>query len=67
MPDGGLKIGATVRNSDLAYDARVQRDYVCCRKRSSMGASAQVRNMATVAGTAAAHTLHVLPRHRNAV
>src|SRR6266581_523209 len=27
MPDGGLKIGATVRNSDLAYHAKVQQDY----------------------------------------
>src|SRR6267378_8618010 len=27
MPDGGLKIGATVRNSDLANDPHVQRDY----------------------------------------
>src|ERR1700684_4339330 len=26
-PDGGLKIGATVRNSDLAHDPTVQRDY----------------------------------------
>src|SRR6266513_3321271 len=26
-PDGGLKIGATVRNSDLAHHAAVQRDY----------------------------------------
>src|SRR6266566_2595296 len=28
MPDGRLKIGATVRNSDLAYDPHVQRDYL---------------------------------------
>ena len=27
-PDGGLKIGATVRNSDLAHHPMVQRDYV---------------------------------------
>src|SRR6266480_2753524 len=50
MPDGGLKIGATVRNSDLAYDARVQRDYVVLSQAILNGASAQVRNMATVAG-----------------
>ena len=50
MPDGGLKIGATVRNSDLAYDARVQRDYVVLSQAILQGASAQVRNMATVAG-----------------
>ena len=50
MPDGGLKIGATVRNSDLAYDARVQRDYGVLSQAILNGASAQVRNMATVAG-----------------
>src|SRR6266699_6731647 len=50
MPDGGLKIGATVRNSDLAHDARVQRDYVVLSQAILNGASAQVRNMATVAG-----------------
>ena len=50
MPDGGLKIGATVRNSDLAYDPRVQRDYFVLSQAILNGASAQVRNMATVAG-----------------
>ncbi|HEY8187746.1 MAG TPA: xanthine dehydrogenase family protein subunit M [Pyrinomonadaceae bacterium] len=50
MPDGGLKIGATVRNSDLAYDPRVQRDYLVLSQAILNGASAQVRNMATVAG-----------------
>jgi len=50
MPDGGLKIGATVRNSDLAYDPRVQRDYSVLSQAILNGASAQVRNMATVGG-----------------
>ena len=49
-PDGGLKIGATVRNSDLAYHARVQRDYSVLSQAILQGASAQIRNMATVAG-----------------
>src|SRR5215831_9906975 len=49
-PDGGLKIGATVRNSDLAYDPRVQRDYSVLSQAILQGASAQIRNMATVAG-----------------
>jgi len=48
--DGGLKIGATVRNSDLAYDQRVQRDYSVLSQAILQGASAQIRNMATVAG-----------------
>src|SRR5262245_16918613 len=49
-PDGGLKIGATVRNSELAYHAKVQRDYSVLSQAILQGASAQIRNMATVAG-----------------
>jgi xanthine dehydrogenase YagS FAD-binding subunit len=49
-PDGGLKIGATVRNSDLAYHAKVQSDYSVLSQALLQGASAQIRNMATVAG-----------------
>src|SRR5215831_140175 len=50
MPDGGLKIGATVRNADLANHARVQRDYAVLSQAILSGASAQLRNMATTAG-----------------
>lgn len=50
LPNGGLKIGATVRNSDLAYDATVQRDYAVLSQAILAGASAQLRNMATTAG-----------------
>ena len=50
MPDGGLKIGATVRNSELAYHAKVQSDYSVLSQAILQGASAQIRNMATVAG-----------------
>jgi xanthine dehydrogenase YagS FAD-binding subunit len=50
MPDGGLKIGATARNSDLAYHAKVQSDYSVLSQAILLGASAQIRNMATVAG-----------------
>lgn len=49
-PDGGLKIGATVRNSDLAYHPTVQRDYSVLTQAILAGASAQLRNMATTAG-----------------
>jgi xanthine dehydrogenase YagS FAD-binding subunit len=49
-PDHGLRIGATVRNSDLAYHPRVQRDYSVLSQAILQGASAQIRNMATVAG-----------------
>src|SRR5947208_355624 len=50
LPDGGLKIGATVRNSDLAYHAKVQQDYSVLSQAILQGASAQIRNMATVGG-----------------
>lgn len=49
-PDGGLKIGATVRNSDLAHHPAVQRDYAVLSQAILSGASAQLRNMATTAG-----------------
>jgi xanthine dehydrogenase YagS FAD-binding subunit len=50
MPDGGLKIGATVRNSDLAHHPTVQRDYPVLSQALLAGASAQLRNMATTSG-----------------
>src|SRR5262245_9861076 len=50
LPTGGLKIGATVRNSDLANDATVKRDYPVLSQAILQGASAQLRNMATTAG-----------------
>jgi xanthine dehydrogenase YagS FAD-binding subunit len=49
-PDGGLKIGATVRNSDLAHHPKVQKDYLVLSQAILNGASAQIRNMATVSG-----------------
>src|SRR5680860_1137792 len=49
-PEGGLKIGATVRNSDLAYHAKVRRDYPILSQAILSGASTQLRNMATTAG-----------------
>jgi xanthine dehydrogenase YagS FAD-binding subunit len=48
--DGGLKIGAMVRNSDLANHARVQKDYSVLPQAILQGASAQIRNMASVGG-----------------
>jgi xanthine dehydrogenase YagS FAD-binding subunit len=50
LPNGGLKIGATVRNSDLAHNATVKRDYSVVSQAILQGASAQLRNMATTAG-----------------
>ena len=48
--DGGLKVGATVRNSDLAHHPTVERDYSALSQAILSGASAQLRNMATTAG-----------------
>ncbi|HEX7889295.1 MAG TPA: xanthine dehydrogenase family protein subunit M [Ramlibacter sp.] len=48
--DGGLRIGALVRNADLAADARVRRDYGVLSRALVAGASGQLRNMATTAG-----------------
>lgn len=50
LPGGGLKIGATVRNSDLAHHPQVQRDYSVLSQALLSGASAQLRNAATTAG-----------------
>src|SRR5580692_8393600 len=48
--DGGLRIGALVRNGDLAADARVRRDYGVLSRALLSGASGQLRNKATTAG-----------------
>ncbi len=47
---GGLRIGALVRNTDLAADTRVRRDYAVLSRALLAGASAQLRNKATTAG-----------------
>ena len=49
-PEGGLRIGALVRNTDLAADARVRRDYGLLSRALLAGASGQLSNMATTAG-----------------
>lgn len=48
--DGGLRIGALVRNTDLAADDRVRRDYGVLSRALVSGASGQLRNKATTAG-----------------
>ena len=49
-PDAGLRIGALVRNTDLAADARIRRDYALLSRALLAGASGQLRNRATTAG-----------------
>ncbi|WP_433438432.1 FAD binding domain-containing protein [Nonomuraea sp. CA-141351] len=50
LPDGGLRIGALVRNSALAADRRVRTRYPMLSQALLSGASGQLRNMATVGG-----------------
>ena len=47
---GGLRIGALVRNTDLAANEHVRRDYAVLSRALLSGASAQLRNQATTAG-----------------
>jgi xanthine dehydrogenase YagS FAD-binding subunit len=49
-PEGGLKIGALVRNSTLAADMRVRKNYEMLSRALLSGASAQLRNKATTGG-----------------
>lgn len=50
LPNGGLRIGALVRNTDLAADSRIRRDYGLLSRALVAGASGQLRNKATTAG-----------------
>ncbi|MCI4590571.1 xanthine dehydrogenase family protein subunit M [Sphingobium sp. BYY-5] len=47
---GGLRIGALVRNTDLAADQTVRRDYAVLSRALVAGASGQLRNKATTGG-----------------
>lgn len=49
-PEGGLRVGALVRNTDLAANERVRRDYPLLSRALLAGASGQLRNKATTAG-----------------
>ncbi|HEV7991107.1 MAG TPA: xanthine dehydrogenase family protein subunit M [Gemmatimonadaceae bacterium] len=50
LPDGGLRLGALARMSDVAWDARVKERYPVVSQSLLLAASGQVRNMATMAG-----------------
>ncbi len=50
LPNGGLRIGAMVRNSDLAWHPAVKKDYTVLSEAILSGASPQLRNMATTGG-----------------
>lgn len=49
-PEGGLRIGALVRNTDLASHKRVRKEYAVLTKAVVAGASGQIRNKASTAG-----------------
>jgi xanthine dehydrogenase YagS FAD-binding subunit len=50
LPNGGLRIGAMVRNSDLAHHPEVVKNYAVLSLALLSGASPQLRNMATTGG-----------------
>src|SRR5262249_28674513 len=50
QPDGSIRVGALVRNSDLAHDPRIVSRYPVLSQALLAGASAQLRNMATTGG-----------------
>jgi xanthine dehydrogenase YagS FAD-binding subunit len=50
LPDGGIRIGALVRNADLAHDSSFAQAYPAVAEALLSGASAQLRNAATVGG-----------------
>ena len=50
LPDGGLRLGALSRMSDVAWDARVKERYPLVSQSLLLAASGQLRNMATIAG-----------------
>ena len=50
LPDGGVRIGMLVRNADLAYDADSARCFPAVAEALLSGASAQLRNVATLGG-----------------
>ena len=50
LPDGGVRIGALVRNSDLAADRTIRSRYPLLAQAVLAGASGQLRNLATTGG-----------------
>src|SRR6202043_2425718 len=50
LPGGGVRIGALVRNADLAHDSGFARRFPAVAEALLSGASAQLRNAATVGG-----------------
>jgi len=66
LPTGGLRIGAMVHNSDLAWNADVQKFYAVLSEALLSGASPQLRNMATTGGNLMQRTRCAYFRERGA-
>jgi len=66
LPNGGLKIGATVRNSDLAHHAKVQKDYAVAGH-SVRGIRAASKLGDHSGQPSSKNAMHVLPRQCNAM
>ncbi|OZI49536.1 FAD binding domain-containing protein [Bordetella genomosp. 4] len=66
LPDGRTRIGALVRNADLARDERIAAQYPVLSQALLSGASAQLRNMATTSGNLLQRTRCVYFRDRAA-
>jgi xanthine dehydrogenase YagS FAD-binding subunit len=66
LPNGGLRIGALVRNSDLAWHPEVQKSYAVLSQAILSGASPQLRNMATTGGNLLQRTRCAYFREPNA-
>lgn len=66
LSDGGLRIGAMVRNSDLAWNPEVQKSYAVLSEALLSGASPQLRNMATTGGNLMQRTRCMYFREPNA-
>ena len=49
-PDGGIRVGALVTNTDLATDSRIKRDYAVISRAIVSGATGQLRNKASTGG-----------------
>jgi xanthine dehydrogenase YagS FAD-binding subunit len=56
LPDGGVRVGALVRNADLAHDRNFARRFPAVAEALLSGASAQLRNAATVGGNLSQRT-----------
>ena len=67
LPDGTVRIGAIVRNSDLAAHLLIRQRYPVLSQALLAGASGQLRNGDHGREPTAAHPLRVLPRRQHAV